>query len=501
MASELEVTSLSNLRLSTNVQLSRQAQSGRYTKYPSCNFQPTPTILMFSGGGTALRQQDQSSPKPLNMSYGQQAFTKLGSYDILSIGSLVSDISCTYLRRSDDDDNARPREGSSNPARITQCVGGVAHNIALAAQYLKASVLLVSVIANDSAGAFLLGELEKEGLRTEGLFQLDSSKEHGEVRTGQYVGNYNHDKEFLFGMADVKLMKHPETEVETTWRTLLTKTRPKIIILDTTFSHKTTDIITKLAWEQHARVIVEPVSQPLARDFALTESFQESPLSGSPTRVDIITPNAEELDALFDGAMDSGALKGAEVEKASSQENQWLSLIPNATAPMREALKSRLPKIVLLLQFVPGIIVTFGADGCLLAQRRDTKATDTSIPSTCGVVTFERSVGSIKGILEYFPPPVKLGSSDIVSVNGAGDSLVGAVAAEWLKVLNRSGGEDRSQRRLSTAWSDWQHILNRGQWAAIATVQHEAAVSPTMQHLDAYKEELLRKKLPGNAGE
>lgn len=428
------------------------------------------------------------------MSSRQDLFRDLGPHDILIIGSLVSDVSCTYVRRADDGANARPRQGSSNPARITQCVGGVAHNIALAAHYLGVPVLLVSVVADDSAASFLLREVEKEGLKTHGILQLKSSEEHGEVRTGQYVGNYNHDKEFLFGMADVKLMLHPDTEVEATWRTLLIKTHPRIVVLDTTFSPKTIDTIITQAIELDARVIVEPVSQPRAKDFALTHSFRAKRSPSSQARVDMITPNAEELDAMFEGALDSGLFERDVVKRAIELEQSWLSNVANTTAESREKLKSRLNKIVLLLKYVSVIVVTFGSDGCLLAVRRDSGAVEDMPSSDFGVCACETFGAKHEGLLEYFSSPCELESTDIVSVNGAGDSLVGVVAVEWWKALKEIEQTAHSQNHASVTWSAWQNILSRGQWAALATLQHEAAVSPAIRDLNAYKDKLLNKK-------
>lgn len=425
-----------------------------------------------------------------------KVFENLKPHDILVIGSLVSDISCTYSRRPDDGDDARPRQGSSNPARITQCVGGVAHNIALTACYIGAPVLLVSVVADDSAGKFLLSEVEKEGLSSQGIVTFKSSDEHGEVRTGQYVGNYNHDKEFLFGMADVQLMLHPETEIESTWEELLTKANPTIIVLDTTFSPRTIDIITKLALKQHARVIIEPVSQPRAKDFPQTGSFQSMDLS-SQARVDMITPNAEELESLFQGATDAGLFEQGIVQKAVDSEDSWLSSISNTTVAPHEHLKARLSKIVLLLQYVPIILVTLGPDGCLLAIREQDLAADIALPPGCGSFAFETSGTTYGGIFGYFPPPHRLVGSDLVSVNGAGDSLVGAVAVEWWKKSKEHEGADDSDLYASMSWSAWQQIVDKGQWAALATLQHEAAVSPAIRDLNTYKSKLSREDSHG----
>lgn len=430
-----------------------------------------------------------------------EIFEDLEPYDILIIGSLVSDISCTYIRRPDDSTDARPRQGSSNPAKITQCVGGVAHNIALAAHYLGEPVLLVSVVADDSAGTFLLREIEKEGLSPRGVLTLKSSDEHGEVRTGQYVGNYNHDKEFLFGMADVQLMLHPETEIESTWETLFSKTNPSIVVLDTTFSPRTLDIITKLALENNAKVIIEPVSKPRAKDFPQTSGFQQTDSSPSQARVDMITPNIDELEALFQGAVETGLFEQNVVQMATELEESWLSNLSSSTSTPNENLKSRLSKAVLLLKYVPIILVTIGSDGCLLAIRKQNLSADIVLPPGCGSFAFEMSNAAYGGVFGYFASPYRLEGGDLASVNGAGDSLVGAVAVEWWRASKEPKESDHIELYASMPWSAWEQIVDKSQWAALATLQREAAVSPDIRDLDAYKKKLLAKQSHGGSGE
>lgn len=432
------------------------------------------------------------------MSARSNPFGNLEPHDILVIGSLVSDTSCTYNRRPDDDADARPRQGTSNPARITQCVGGVAHNIALAAHYLGAPVLLVSVIADDNAGKFLMGELENEGLSTRGILTLKSSDEHGKVRTGQYVGNYNHDKEFLFGMADVQLMLRPETKIESTWEGLLSQAHPSIVVLDTTFSPRTIDIITKLALKENARVIIEPVSQPRAKDFPQTSSFQQSDPSPSQARVDMITANDDELEALFQGALDAGLFKRDAVRTATGLEESWLS---NMSSAATQHLKSRLSKIVLLLQYVPIVLVTLGPDGCLFAVRKQDPSADGVLSPTCGSFVHGSSDATYGGIFGHFPSPCRLEDDDLVSVNGAGDSLVGAVVVGWWQALKALEESDEAGLYASIPWSTWEDVLEKGQWAALATLQHEAAVSPAIGDLNNYKNELLRKNPHGSNDE
>ena len=82
-----------------------------------------------------------------------------GPIDVLVFGSLASDLICDYDPLNGSNDGTSPAPYTSNPAIIAQSAGGVGYNIALAAKYAGASVLLSSVVADDLAGRFLLDHL------------------------------------------------------------------------------------------------------------------------------------------------------------------------------------------------------------------------------------------------------------------------------------------------------------------------------------------------------
>jgi pseudouridine-5'-phosphate glycosidase/pseudouridine kinase len=66
-------------------------------------------------------------------------------------GSVALDLSCDY-RTPEKETSKSPRMHTSNPATITQSVGGVGHNVALAAHRFGAGdvkVKLCSVIGDD----------------------------------------------------------------------------------------------------------------------------------------------------------------------------------------------------------------------------------------------------------------------------------------------------------------------------------------------------------------
>ena len=69
--------------------------------------------------------------------------------DILVAGAVALDLSCDYAGRKAGD--VAPQAHTSNPANISQSVGGVGHNVALAAHRASAKnhVKLCSMVGDD----------------------------------------------------------------------------------------------------------------------------------------------------------------------------------------------------------------------------------------------------------------------------------------------------------------------------------------------------------------
>ena len=68
--------------------------------------------------------------------------------DVLVAGSIAVDLSCDYAGRKGSNS---PELHTSNPAAISQSIGGVGHNVALAAHRAstKATVKLCSLVGDD----------------------------------------------------------------------------------------------------------------------------------------------------------------------------------------------------------------------------------------------------------------------------------------------------------------------------------------------------------------
>ena len=373
-------------------------------------------------------------------------------YDVLVIGSLVADISCTHAPFESSGDS-EPQRGSSNPAVITQCVGGVAHNIALAAHYSGAKVLLASVVADDAAGNFILSELPKKGLTTSAVTRLPLSDG---IRTGQYVGNYSADKKLIFGMADVSIMQHSTVSSAALWSTLILESRPRWIIVDTCFPHCVMSTIVTYAREVEAQIVLEPVSNPRAQK--LFEEFLPLPKG----KIDLVTPSTAELRA-----MHSGASVHQLIQRPDNETSAFLS------RTLDEPLFSIASMAVNLLTFFRAILTTCGEKGCVLAQtlsREDVAQLDGHDRQ----FVFKPELQEKAIYIRHFPPPRILSGDELVSVNGAGDSLVGALVAG---LVQSSDQEDPLSPVLSA------DLIMRGQEAAAMTLKSPDAVTPDIVQL------------------
>ena len=407
-------------------------------------------------------------PKPDNL-FASHTMEELVPADILAVGSTVVDMSFTYDPPQGSSDPLRPVNGSSNPANFSQCSGGTAYNMALAAHYAGASVLLSTVVADDFLGDFLLREMERVGLSTAAVVKL--SKET--ARTGTYTGNYDTSKSLIFGMADISLMEHSTFRDEGYWQSLITKVAPKWILLDTCFAPDIISLIVKSARMSKARIFVEPVSVPLS--ISLIKSYPGIINSTSiypDCFFDAVAPNSLELTAMYESTSSNGLFDSCKYKKLMEQLTganlkatlSKMSLPQNAQEAAFES--------VSLLPYFPAIITTLGENGCLLSKlsRRE----DTSTKENTAYLVQTHSSAPATVFVKHYPAPSLISKEDIVSVNGAGDTFNGVLIAESI-LTSQSRGDEAGF--LDDA------CIRFAQEAAACSVMHAEAVSPNIRSL------------------
>ncbi|KAK4982220.1 hypothetical protein LTR66_009396, partial [Elasticomyces elasticus] len=125
------------------------------------------------------------------------------SADIFVAGALAVDFNCDYSPQSKTGMTS-PALRTSNPARITQSLGGVAHNVARAASLMGGNVRLCSAVSDDFAGKAALEALRIEGLSDTAIKVLPASSG---FRTAQYVAMNDERKDLMLAMADMSILE------------------------------------------------------------------------------------------------------------------------------------------------------------------------------------------------------------------------------------------------------------------------------------------------------
>lgn len=371
---------------------------------------------------------------------------------------------CDYNPLADSMYSTSPVQFTSNPAIITQSVGGVGHNVTLAAHYMGSSVMLSSVIADDLTGRSLLDHLEKGGLRVDGIRTLHPSEG---VRTAQYVAVNDKKKDLVVAMADMAILQIPSVEMTEHWELLISSHKPKWVVVDSNWSPALLSQVISIANNYRSNVAFEPVSvQKSMRIF-----HPDSPIiQGSgviPNHcINLATPNALELETMYRTARDMFLF----------ESNAWWEIANNfdlSGSGSRDKLIAMTStglvdqgvpqQMIQLLPYIPSIVTKLGDEGSLLAYlipQGDAILTD----SKCEKHILGRSTNPealVGGVyLRLFPPAESVPPEEIVSVNGVGDTMLGVLIAGLVK----------GDRRL-------EDLIPVAQQAAVLTLKSPEAVS------------------------
>lgn len=365
----------------------------------------------------------------------KEDLTQLEKADVLVAGSLAIDLSCDYAPFGDERTRIIPVSHTSNPAVIGQSLGGVGHNVAVASKYLGGSVLFCSVVGDDLSGRAALSALQKEGISTAGIQVLSASS----ARTAQYVAVNDANKDLLVAMASMGIMELPEHELNFNglWEPMIRQTKPEWIVVDANWSPEVLAKWAAVAREHGSRVAFEPVST--AKSCRLFSNGTEGKAAVGPSNsipnntVSLATPNRLELTAMHMTAREAGlfdspgwwnVIDGMGMPSTGSRER----LVAMAS---RSLVDEGIPQqSIQLLPFIPCIITKLGALGVLLTQLLRPGDPRLTSHDSAPYILSHASPGQelIGGVyMRLFPPAGVLTQEDIVSVNGAGDTLLGAV--------------------------------------------------------------------------
>ncbi|KAF2772659.1 IdgA domain-containing protein [Teratosphaeria nubilosa] len=450
---------LRRLQVETGNETNRASQPKKTVVGPGASNYTSAGVLSLgvSSATTQAHNTDEvSSPTPQD----DQA-------DIFVAGALNVDFSCDFAPPPGSTINT-PDLHTSNPATISQSLGGVGHNVALAAHLLGAKVRLCSAIADDLSGQTALNALTSTGMSTASIQTLPSDPD---TRTSQYVAINDKTKDLLLAMADTSILEQTSltTTFHDTWLPQLQASNPTHLLLDANWPAPHLSRWLHAATQQNTHITFEPVSTTKATHiFHLTPPLQTYP---HPT-LHLSTPNTHELTAMHAAARETAHL---------ARQDWWAVIdalgIPSSGARTQLALATSNDLVdqgipqqsIQLLPFIPTLCTKLGAQGVLLTQilpANDPRLSSADyapyILSRCNNGT-EATLGVGGVYMRLFPPAEAVQGSEVVSVNGVGDTFAGTLVAG----LAKGGGKARVEELVDVA-----------QRAAVLTLRSRESVSP-----------------------
>lgn len=363
-------------------------------------------------------------------------------YDILVAGALAADLSCDYAPLEDFTGSEKPLLHTSNPATITHSVGGVGHNVALAAHYAGVSTLLCSAVADDFTGRALLDQVRESGLSTAGIQVLGPA---ADFSTAQYVAMNDTRKDLVVAMADMSILSSRVLDSYAVWSSRMMQHCPRWVVIDGNWPSSVILHITAAAKCVGARIAFEPVSaQKASRLIKLIRPANVMP----GHMVELATPNILELQTMYQSARDAllfeseawwSVINALSLSRAGSRDRF-------IQATNRQLVDQGIPQQSLqLLPYIPCIVTKLGAQGCLVSQLLGPEDPRLQAPEYSPYILGRASQegGKVGGVyMRLFPSVELVKQEDVVSVNGVGDTLVGVLVAGLAKKGEDVGIED-----------------------------------------------------------
>ncbi|KAI0966768.1 Indigoidine synthase A like protein-domain-containing protein [Xylaria arbuscula] len=349
--------------------------------------------------------------------------------DILVAGSVAVDLSCDYTGANAIEDPI-PQLHTSNPSHISQSIGGVGRNVALAAHRVNKNtkVRLCSMVGRDLAGSTVLASLESCGMDTS-CIQVLSRDDHPGGRTAQYVSVNDANKHLVLAMADMDIFT--SQSFSPSWATTIRSSKPKWLVVDANWKEHDIRSWMQAGKKNDAKVAFEPVSkEKSARLFCAGRGLESLGVFPHVT-VDLTTPNQYELAAMHAAAQNNEYFEDPRwwsIIDAFSIRGARDRFVKLTSARMTDA---GIPQqAIQLLPFIPTIIAKLGSEGALLVTilgKDDPRLYDAAhepfILSRC--ISDHADVG---GVYMRMFPAVEL-VTDVASVNGIGDTFMGTLVA------------------------------------------------------------------------
>ncbi|KAH7119023.1 Indigoidine synthase A like protein-domain-containing protein [Dendryphion nanum] len=440
-------------------QKQREAQGNAstfFTPVPSGSFVPleTPKVIHSAVSQGAALAQD---------------IVPNESADIIVAGALAVDFSCDFAPLPGATHQIDPANHTSNPAVISQTLGGVAHNIAKAAHLVGSSVRLCSAVGDDISGRAAISQLQAEGMQSGCIKALPQPH-----RTAQYVAVNNAHKDLAIAMADMSILESgTPASIKEMWLDGTSSTDLKSLIVDANWDQDCLHAWLRHGKKLNALTIFEPVSTAKStRIFKRTSKESENPIFPN-NLVDLSTPNTYELTALHNTAHELDLFNSKSwfrVIDALGIPSSGLR-VPLAHATSSELVDTGIPQqAIKLLPFIPTLLTKLGPKGVLLTKILKNDDPVLYSPDHAQYILARRSNNDeeigIGGLyIRSFPTERILGEGEVVSVNGVGDTFLGVLAAGLVK-----------GRKM-------EDVIGVAQRAAGLTLKSKESVSPQLKEL------------------
>jgi pseudouridine-5'-phosphate glycosidase/pseudouridine kinase len=320
-------------------------------------------------------------------------------------------------------------------------------------------VNLCSVIGDDIAGATVLSAITTSGLSTTHIRREDA--ESG-ARTAQYVAVNDSQKSLVLGMADMDILTSRPFS-QTYWSRAITDAEPKYLVVDANWSPSA--IRSFLALAGDAVTVFEPVSAAKSQRLFTGDKLGVFPRH----EVSMAAPNIHELLAMDEAADREGYFEHGPWYEAVDRMNIRDAAVVDYEVRLYDILEAGVrEKMLRLLPYIPTIVAKLGDQGVLLAEIMRPHDWRLTAPEHQQYILARRTVSNpdamIGGVYMRLYPAVER-VSDVVSVNGVGDTFLGALVA----VLARGGTV--------------HEYVDLAQKAAVMTLRSKEAVSPGLEEL------------------
>ncbi|GMM50650.1 hypothetical protein DASB73_016080 [Starmerella bacillaris] len=328
--------------------------------------------------------------------------------DVIAVGSLNEDITCTMP--IDDPD----MKGTSYPGKIQSTIGGIGYNVALASSLYGAPTGLLTSIGRSST-------LVPAVRNSMNLLHVDEG-----THNSRYVSLNGSNGDMLVACAESGVSLDPSVIFEK-----LDTKQPKVVVMDANIDKDQMNAVMKYRKNNNKSCLIfEPTSAPKASRIAKCN------LGVYPNQsVDIITPNKAELLSIFEEFM---KVEKFDVENwlpivmaspVGTQENRMkMFQFTQKHAALKEIEKEGVIKACIrLLPFFPNIYVTLGEAGVLTAKLFDPAEETITGQDSSGTLLLQDPNYTFAVQFDYYEPTPGI---SVASVNGAGDSFCGVLAAQ-----------------------------------------------------------------------